>query len=42
MKFLLLLLLLLLSLYFTSVKLHKNKIYKNQPQLQKAGLLHQI
>ena len=30
--------LLLLSLYFTSVRLYKNKIYyKNQAQLQKAG-----
>ena len=39
---LLLLLLLLLSLCFTTVKLYENKIYKNQAQLQKAGLLHQI
>ena len=38
----LLLLLLLLSLYFSMVKLYKNQIYKNQAQLQKAGLLHQI
>ena len=36
-------LLLLLSLYITSVKLYKNKIYyKNHAQLQKAGLLHRI
>ena len=39
---LLLLLLLLLSLCFTTVKLYENKIYENQAQLQKAGLLHQI
>ena len=40
---LLLILLLLSSLYFTSVKLYKNKIYyKNQAQLQKADLLHEI